>query len=355
MLTTAPGNGAPIGGLKVVAENGWFAARPSGTEDVYKLYAESFRGEEHLERILAEAQEIVKSALDGRRVGGAAGRLRRLAPVLGLLAAACSWAARSLLRRPRTPRETLPPGQRVVVVGGGFGGLQAVKKLRRMPVEVTLIDRRNFHLFQPLVYQVATGALSPGEIATPLRSIFKRARNVRVLLGEVGDVDLERRVVSVLPPIEDMPAIEVPYDMLIVAGGSKYSYFGHPEWAEYAPEIKSLERALDVRYRILRAFEAAELETDPSGAPSGSRSWSWARARPASRWPARSPSSRATRCRATTARSTRARGGSCSSRRASACSPASRPTLRERGAPARGARRDLDGRRDGGRTSTRTA
>ena len=167
-----------------------------------------------------------------------------------------------LIRRPRTPRQPLPPGQRVVVVGGGFGGLQAVNKLRKLPVEVTLIDRRNFHLFQPLVYQVATGALSPGEIASPLRSIFKRARNVRVLLGEVGDVDLERQVVSVQPPIEDLPAIEVPYDTLIVAGGSKYSYFGNPQWAEHAPEIKSLERALDVRYRILRAFEAAELETD---------------------------------------------------------------------------------------------
>jgi NADH:ubiquinone reductase (H+-translocating) len=186
-----------------------------------------------------------------------------LAPLLGLGAALLIvLAAVALIRRPTTPREPLPPGQRVVVVGGGFGGLQAVMKLRRRPVEVTLIDRRNFHLFQPLVYQVAAGALSPGEIATPLRSIFKRAGNVRVLLGEAGAVDLERRVVSVQPPIEDVPALEVPYDMLIAAGGSKYSYFGHPEWAEHAPEIKSLERALDVRYRILRAFEAAELETD---------------------------------------------------------------------------------------------
>jgi NADH dehydrogenase len=186
-----------------------------------------------------------------------------LAPLLGLGAALLIvLAAVALIRRPATPRVPLPPGQRVVVVGGGFGGLQAVMKLRRLPVEVTLIDRRNFHLFQPLVYQVATGALSPGEIATPLRSIFKRARNVRVLLGEVGAVDLERRVVSVQPTIEDVPALEVPYDMLIVAGGSKYSYFGHPDWAGHAPEIKSLERALDVRYRILRAFEAAELESD---------------------------------------------------------------------------------------------
>jgi NADH:ubiquinone reductase (H+-translocating) len=186
-----------------------------------------------------------------------------LAPLLGLAAALLLMTAAVLLiRRPATPREPLPSGQRVVVVGGGFGGLQAVNKLRKLPVEVTLIDRRNFHLFQPLVYQVATGALSAGEIASPLRAIFKRARNVRVMLGEVGGVDLERRVLSVQPQMEDLPAMEVPYDMLIVAGGSKYSYFGHPEWAEYAPEIKSLESALEVRHRILRAFEAAELETD---------------------------------------------------------------------------------------------
>ena len=186
-----------------------------------------------------------------------------LAPLLGLAAAFLIMAgAVMLIRRPRTPRQPLPPGQRVVVVGGGFGGLQAVNKLRKLPVEITLIDRRNFHLFQPLVYQVATGALSAGEIAAPLRSVFKRSRNVRVLLGEVGEVDLERHVVSVMPPMSDVQGMEVPYDMLIVAGGSKYSYFGHPEWAEHAPEIKSLERALDVRQRILRAFEAAELERD---------------------------------------------------------------------------------------------
>src|SRR6059058_5774617 len=116
---------------------------------------------------------------------------------------------------------------RVVVVGGGFGGLLTVQKLRRAPVDVTLIDRRNFHLFQPLVYQVATGALSPGEIAMPLRSIFKRAKNVRVLLGEVGEIDLARRVVVVEPPMSDVPTHEVAYDSLIVAAGSKYSYFGH--------------------------------------------------------------------------------------------------------------------------------
>jgi NADH dehydrogenase len=191
-----------------------------------------------------------------------------LAPLIGLVvAAALAGIALLLIRRPvaRPPGPTphVPAGRRVVVIGGGFGGLQAVNKLRRGDVDVTLIDRRNFHLFQPLVYQVATGALSPGEIASPLRAVFKRAKNVRVLLGEVSEVDLERRVVLVHPPMEELPAVEVPYDQLIVSAGSKYSYFGHAEWAELAPEVKSLESALDVRRRILRAFEAAELEEDP--------------------------------------------------------------------------------------------
>lgn len=152
---------------------------------------------------------------------------------------------------------------RVVVIGGGFGGLQAVEKLRHLPVEVTLIDRRNFHLFQPLTYQVATGALSPGEIAYPLRAIFKRARNVRVLMAEVAGFDLDARALR-LRPVDDIPAPEsIPYDTLIVAGGSRYSYFGHDDWQEFAAEVKSLESALHVRGRILTAFEAAEEETDP--------------------------------------------------------------------------------------------
>jgi NADH dehydrogenase len=152
---------------------------------------------------------------------------------------------------------------RVVVVGGGFGGLQAVHKLRRAPVDVTLIDRRNFHLFQPLTYQVATGALSPGEIAYPLRAIFKRHQNVRVLLAEVADVDLEKREVQ-LTPVGEVPApATIQYDTLIVAGGSRYSYFGHDDWSEFAAEVKSLESALMVRGRILSAFESAEVETDP--------------------------------------------------------------------------------------------
>jgi NADH:ubiquinone reductase (H+-translocating) len=152
---------------------------------------------------------------------------------------------------------------RVVVVGGGFGGLQAVLRFRRAPVEVTLVDRRNFHLFQPLTYQVATGALSPGEIAYPLRAIFKRYRNVRVLMAEVADFDLEAREVH-LRPVFGIPAPAVlPYDTVIVAGGSNYSYFGHDGWREYAGEVKSLESALVVRSRLLSAFEAAEVEQDP--------------------------------------------------------------------------------------------
>ena len=133
---------------------------------------------------------------------------------------------------------------RVVVVGGGFGGLQAALKLRRAPVEVTLVDRRNFHLFQPLTYQVATGALSPGEIAYPLRAIFKRDRNVRVLMAEVADLDLEARYVELRPTGGIPTPARIPYDTLILAGGSSYSYFGHEDWRMYASEVKSLESAL---------------------------------------------------------------------------------------------------------------
>jgi NADH:ubiquinone reductase (H+-translocating) len=155
-----------------------------------------------------------------------------------------------------------PARQRVVVIGGGFGGLQAVKALGRAPVDVTLIDRRNFHLFQPLVYQVATGALSPGEIAAPLRWVFRRQDNVRVMLASVAGFDLDAREVKLEPAVDDTAPERVQYDTLIVAGGSAYSYFGHDDWREAAPEVKSLESALDVRRRILQAFEAAELESD---------------------------------------------------------------------------------------------
>jgi NADH:quinone reductase (non-electrogenic) len=156
------------------------------------------------------------------------------------------------------------PRHRVVVVGGGFAGLAAVRKLRRAPADVTLVDRQNFTLFQPLVYQVATGALSPAEIASPLRSVLRRQKNVRVVLGEVTGFDLERSEIA----LDGLPTDEGPttlgYDTLIVAGGSQYSYFGHDEWASHAPELKSLAGALDIRSRIFTAFEAAEAERDPN-------------------------------------------------------------------------------------------
>jgi NADH dehydrogenase len=155
------------------------------------------------------------------------------------------------------------PAHRVVVIGGGFGGLQAAVHLARGPVDVTLIDRRNFHLFQPLTYQLATGALSPAEVCYPLRAVFKRRANVRVLMGEVSGFDLDGRTVSLEPGAGDLGPVEIGYETLVVAGGSHYSYFGHDEWREWAPEVKSLESALAVRARILSAFEAAEIEPDP--------------------------------------------------------------------------------------------
>jgi NADH dehydrogenase len=151
---------------------------------------------------------------------------------------------------------------RVVVVGGGFGGLQAVKALRAAPVDVTLIDRTNHHLFQPLTYQVATGSLSPDEIAEPLRTIFRRDRHVRVVLGEVTGIDPAARAVAVRPAAREGEETAVPYDTLVVAAGSAYSYFGHDEWRPFTLEVKSLRSALATRRQILEAFEAAELEPE---------------------------------------------------------------------------------------------
>jgi NADH:ubiquinone reductase (H+-translocating) len=148
-------------------------------------------------------------------------------------------------------------GHRVVILGGGFGGLYAAKTLRKAPVQVTLVDRRNFHLFQPLLYQVATGALSPGEVASPLRSVLSRQQNARVLLGQAVDLDVDNKRVI----LDDGQAVE--YDSLIVATGSTDSYFGHDEWRRNAPSLKTIEEATEIRTRILYAFEAAERETDP--------------------------------------------------------------------------------------------
>lgn len=151
----------------------------------------------------------------------------------------------------------------VVVVGGGFAGLNAVRRLRDAPVEVTLVDRENFHLFQPLVYQVATGALASAEVAAPLRAVLKRQANARVMLATVTGFDLGARevVLGELPDGESERRLA--YDTLIVAGGSNYSYFGHEGWREVAPELKSIGGALTIRGRLLSAFEAAELEPDP--------------------------------------------------------------------------------------------
>ena len=144
---------------------------------------------------------------------------------------------------------------RVVIVGGGFGGLYAAKRLGRAPISLTLIDRRNFHLFQPLLYQVATGALSPGEIASPLRAVVGRNRNTEVVLGEVRDLDAANRRVI-------LDEGEVPYDELIVATGATHSYFGNDQWAALAPGLKTIEDATAIRARLLAAFERAEREPD---------------------------------------------------------------------------------------------
>jgi NADH dehydrogenase len=146
--------------------------------------------------------------------------------------------------------------QRVVILGGGFGGLYTAKALRRAAVEVTLVDKRNFHLFQPLLYQVATGSLSPGEIASPLRSVLSGQRNTRVLLGEAVDLD-PRRTALILADGE------IPYDTLVVATGARDAWFGHDEWAQHAAPLKTIEEAVRIRHKILYAFEAAEREHDP--------------------------------------------------------------------------------------------
>jgi NADH dehydrogenase len=145
------------------------------------------------------------------------------------------------------------------VVGGGFGGLEAVKVLARAGIEVTLVDRHNYHLFQPLTYQVATGGLAPGDIAIPLRHVVRSRPNARVLMGEVTGLDCGRRELVIAGRgTDDTEELGLAYDYLIAAGGSDYSYFGHEEWRTWALEVKSLDSALQVRGRILRAFEAAE-------------------------------------------------------------------------------------------------
>jgi NADH dehydrogenase len=144
---------------------------------------------------------------------------------------------------------------RVAIIGAGFGGLMAARTLAKYPVQITLIDRQNFHTFQPLLYQVATAGLSPGEIAAPIRWIMRRHHNVEVLMSEVQGFDLSRRVVK----MEDG---EVGYDYLIVAAGASHAYFGHDDWEPFAPGLKTIEDALEIRRRVLLAFELAERQAD---------------------------------------------------------------------------------------------
>ncbi len=156
-----------------------------------------------------------------------------------------------------TPFRPTTQRPRVVIIGAGFGGLNAARALRKVPVKITLIDRQNHHLFQPLLYQVATAALNPSDIASPIRRILRRQSNVEVLLAEVRSIDTSSRLVL----LDDRG---VPYDFLIVASGATDSYFGHDDWARFAPGLKSIDEALAIRRRVLFAFEAAERETDPA-------------------------------------------------------------------------------------------
>src|SRR5215813_622661 len=141
----------------------------------------------------------------------------------------------------------------VVIIGGGFAGINAAKALAGAQVRVTVVDRKNHHTFQPLLYQVALAVLSPAEIASPVRTVLRRASNIEVLLGEVSGFDLEKRLVR-------LDGLELPYDYVILAPGATHAYFGHPEWEEFAPGLKTLEDALEIRRRVLLAFENAELE-----------------------------------------------------------------------------------------------
>ena len=159
-----------------------------------------------------------------------------------------------------------------MIIGGGFGGLDAARTLAGAPVRVTLVDRHNYHLFQPLLYQVATASLSPGDIASPIRWILRRQANVRVLLADARTIDVTERCVTLGPgPVESYehlpttpPPQRLKYDYLVLATGAAHAYFGHPEWAARAPGLKTLDDALEIRRRVLLAFEAAERESDPA-------------------------------------------------------------------------------------------
>ena len=209
----------------------------------------------------------------------------------------------------------MPDGlAKVVIVGAGFGGIEAVKSLSRATVEVTVIDRQNHHCFQPLLYQVATAALSPADVAWPIRHILRKQKNATVLMAEVRAVDTSKRLVQI-------DSMSIPYDYLVLATGATHSYFGHDEWAEVAPGLKRIEDATRIRRRILIAFERAELATDATDATASSPSRSSAAALPKSRWPAQFPRSRARAWQWISA-------ASIQPRRASSCSKPGRVSCR---------------------------
>src|SRR2546422_5401195 len=177
-----------------------------------------------------------------------------------LLPVCCKGAPRFIRANSRRAMgEGIP---RVVIVGGGFGGLAAAKALRKAPAQIILIDRTNHHLFQPLLYQVATSVLSPAQIGSPIRGILRDQGNVIVILGEVTGVDKEQK--CVLARSADREGVPIAYDYLILATGGRHSYFGHDEFEKFAPELKSLADAVAIRNRVLHAFEQAEAEEDPS-------------------------------------------------------------------------------------------
>src|SRR4051812_41448061 len=150
----------------------------------------------------------------------------------------------------------------VVIVGGGFGGLYAARVLADQPVRVTLVDRQNYHLFQPLLYQVASAGLSPGDIATPIRALLAEATNIEVRMASVERIDLTARTVEIVEITHEREVLT--YDYLLLAAGVRHSYFGHDEWEGNAPGLKSIDDALEIRRRVLLAFESAEIANDPT-------------------------------------------------------------------------------------------
>src|SRR5262249_9455906 len=168
---------------------------------------------------------------------------------------ACRWQLTALSHEIEREYDMSDERAKVVIIGAGFGGIEAAKALRRAPVEVTVIDRQNHHCFQPLLYQVATAALSPADVAWPIRHILRKQKNATVLLAEVRSIDTITRRVQIA-------SVSIPYNYLVLATGAVHSYFGHDEWAEVAPGLKRIEDATRIRRRILIAFERAELATD---------------------------------------------------------------------------------------------